>query len=58
MAGKLIVLLAAVAMLLGLAAATSVPAVQASDQARAMPDGKVVVARSSGTSAPRGAGSG
>ena len=43
MPGKLVGLLAAVALLLGLAAATSVPAGQASEQARAMPDGKVVV---------------
>ncbi len=40
---KLVGLLAAVAMLLGLAAATSVPSGQASEQVRAMPDGKVVV---------------
>jgi len=43
MPGKLVGLLAAVAMLLGLAAATSVSAGQASEQGRAMPDGKVVV---------------
>ena len=43
MPGKLVGLLAAVALLLGLAAATSVPAGQASEQARAMPDGRVVV---------------
>ena len=43
MPGKLVGLLAAAALLLGLAAATSVPAGQASEQARAMPDGRVVV---------------
>ena len=43
MPGKLVGLLAAVALLLGLAAATSVPAGQASKQVRAMPDGRVVV---------------